>query len=92
MNKNELLNGYGHVPMQYMQENELYYWQSPKWLCPLITIATEFVPELATPQSSLALIEHDSGNIVGALIDNTLHVFDVAYTLPLELMKEDICS
>jgi len=84
-----MFENYGHINMRYIQEKGLYYFINDKgpWN---ITIATEFVPESATPHGTIPLVECDSGNIVGLFVDKTLYIFDITYSIPLEEMESEI--
>ena len=55
MYKKKLLDTYGHVHMRYIHEDEIYYFQNANAMDPEIIIATEFIPNLLTPQTTLPL-------------------------------------
>lgn len=103
--KDKLISEYGHMIMRYVEEDGLYYFESKMFeyttehvpgkysarsYSPMIVIATEFVPELATPWTDITLADCQSGNIVGFLIEsNVLHILDQAYTIPLTIMAKN---
>ena len=84
MTKQELLLYYGYIEMNFIEHDGLYYFQSTNPFLPIFIIATTFIPNLATPQSTLPLIEFDEANIVGLIQDCKLTVYDETYTIPLK--------
>lgn len=91
MNKFQLFENYGHIQMQYMEEGGLYYFENTVSMQGIkIIVVTEFVPEDSSPTNTIPLIECDSGNIVGAIIDKELMVYDYTYTIPLEDKRKEL--
>lgn len=82
----DILQLYGHIPMEYMEENGLYYFQTANQYQKQIIIATVHMPNLLTPQTTLPLILFDEVNIVGVYMNNILSIYDLTYIKPLEEM------
>jgi len=84
MYKKKLLDTYGHVHMRYIHEDEIYYFQNANAMDPEIIIATEFIPNLLTPQTTLPLIEFDF--ILGSRVEGKITIYDQVYEIPLKEM------
>lgn len=82
MTLKELKLYYGYVQMRYSEQDGLYYFQSDNFWGRPFNIATVTIPNLATPESTLPLIEFE--DIVGLYMDKTLTVYDQTYIKPLE--------
>jgi hypothetical protein len=86
LNKEQLIKEYGHVPMYFLEHDNLYYFEAD-CDCGIIIIACDTIPNLATPQTDLPLIEFND-HIVGLYFNGDLTIYDNIYQLELE-QKED---
>lgn len=92
MKKSELFENYGHAPMRFMEQDGLYYFESTDEFITLF-IACDTIPNLATPETELPLIEFKD-HIVGAFEpydDEPLSIYDIHYTIVLEQKRNHLC-